>query len=84
MREAAGEAFDLLKGPRPVNGFQAEAQSLAQIGEELIGSELLSQQHAENLNAGNVRETEDLGAVGQESSDGLTFAVVQVEANQQA
>jgi hypothetical protein len=83
-RKAAGQAFGPLKGSWPVNWFQAEAQALFQISEELVGAALLSQKHVEDLYACQVGETDDLSTVRQEPLDGFAFVVVQVEPKQQA
>ena len=47
--EAAGQTFGLLKGPWPVNWFEAEAQAFVQVSEKLVGSVLGSQEHVEDL-----------------------------------
>jgi hypothetical protein len=62
-RKATGQAFGLLKGFGPVNWLQAEAYSLVQVSEELVGSVLLSQKDVEDLDARQVRETDNLGTL---------------------
>jgi len=44
-RKAAGETLGLLKGSRPIHWFQAEACALAQVGQELVGSVLMPEEH---------------------------------------
>lgn len=74
-RIATGQAFGLLKDPRPIDWYEAQAQALVQVSEEPAGSVPVSQEHVKNFDTSQVRKADDLGAVRQESLNGLTLSV---------